>query len=194
MCDSIWYWYSNATKSDYSEGVNWYPKAHGYAAVLADEYNTDVERVCAILAVLSVGVRWATTLRYTSVSLDRYNRGEALKAPLYRRQLGKVASIMEASNLDALPDIIGRPYALKTRAFYDCILRPMQAQSVVIDRWMLHAIGNHYGRLGVKEYRRISGIVCKLAERLYMLPSQVQAITWCAIRNAYKGKWTKERT
>lgn len=195
MPDTLEYWYGRATPAQQRIGATWYVNAQKDAERIAEEYNIDVHIVAGILSVLSVGVRWRSCMESTSIAIWQWRMGEPITSRgAYPKVIEKAERILSDMPCDdSMPDYIGSQRALKTRAFYDCIMRPWRSDEVVIDRWMLHAAGRHTGRVGVVAYRAYAGQVREIAKREEIRPCQAQAITWVSIRRAYNGKWRKER-
>ena len=80
------------------------------------------------------------------------------------------------------PDLVLR--GPKIRAFYRALLGDDEA--VVIDTWMLRALG-HHEKPTPKQYKRLAQRVRREARRRGIPPAVWQAIVWCKARGS--GEW-----
>lgn len=171
-----------------TEGMGWYHDAHAFAVELCP---TDVSKAAGVLAALSPRVSWV------------YNKKLAVRAFEAGKATGHLT--MCTSKADAILNgaspltVLTSP---KVGNFYRCILDPMDPNAVVVDR---HAFDIYQGKVTPdteKDVLKRKGVyntiahsyVCasKILSReagTLLLPSTVQAVTWCAWRNrADKGR------
>lgn len=195
--DQLLEWYDRATTAQRAAGQLWYPEARATAVYFADEYGQRVDHVCAIMSMLSVGVRWRQAKVGTAVLLDAWTRGDDISdlgLAAYKAQVNKVFKLLrDKPDEPDVPDYIGTKRALKTRSFYACINYPYTSRLPVVDRWMLHAIDIHGGRVSRAVYRSVAEDIRKVADEVNRSVPATQATIWVTIREAYNGSWVKER-
>ena len=165
--------YAQATPQEVDEGMYWYAKAHAIARSL----DPDPAIGAGIIAALSPQLSWGNNVK----------AAKALVAGI-RPTRPLPASIAKAERIhggEAPAAVLG---GKKVTAFYANILDPQDALTVTIDR---HAVALATGwspmegtlLLGRKGgYEAVADAYRHAARRLGILPSQVQAITWCAWR------------
>ena len=165
--------YAQATPQEVDEGMYWYAKAHAIARAI----DPDPAIGAGIIAALSPQLSWGNNVK----------AAKALAAGI-RPTRPLPASIAKAERIhggEAPAAVLG---GKKVTAFYANILNPADALTVTVDR---HAVALATGwspmegtlLLGRKGgYEAVADAYRHAARRLGILPSQVQAITWCAWR------------
>lgn len=165
-----------------TEGMTWYQQAHDFARELCP---TDVPKAAGVLAALSPRVSWV------------YNKKLAVRAFETGHATGHLT--MCTTKADAILNgaspltVLTSP---KVSNFYRCILDPMDPNAVVVDR---HAFDIYQGRVTPdteKDVLKKKGVYSGIAHaytcasriltretNTLILPSAVQAVTWCAWRN-----------
>jgi hypothetical protein len=178
--DNILRVFRAATARDEIEGMRWYGTARDLCFDLAKANGITLEQCAGIFAALSPRTRWGQNVMLA----ERCIRDNGI-------MVGTLGASMRAATRIAhgeMPlDVLS---GTKVRAFYTCIIEPLNEDNVVIDA---HALSIAAGRsLGNKEqavlkragiYDIIAGLYKEAAEILGFLPIEVQAITWVAWRN-----------
>jgi hypothetical protein len=186
--------YTRASEYDRAEGLEWYAHAHDEALRIADTYHLSLEAACGVIAAISPGKQWGLNVIDAEALIRAFQsgaRGYKLPAlsPYGGANIRKAESILLGSDpLEVLPET-----GPKVRAFYLCILDPRECREVVIDR---HAKGLAVNRSGVRgatdsefavvragsEYTQLAWHYRVIAERLGLIPHQLQAICWVTWR------------
>lgn len=182
--------YIRANEYDREEGLHWYQNAHDSAEVISAKYHVPIETSIGVIAALSPGRNWGINLLEAEDFIRAYTKGLRGKdLPIVGtygyRNIRKAISILEGK---PPLEILG---GNKVRAFYANILDP-KGSEVTIDR---HAKGLAIRSNSIKgataeedaivtnaEYPYYAKHYVKLAERLGIIPNQLQAITWVCWR------------
>lgn len=168
--------YRAATPEELTEGRLWYRTAHRTADMMCDG---DVRTGAGLLAALSPQTEWHLNIR---LACDAYDTG----AP--RGHVGDALS-KAARILAGVDPAEVLPMDRKTGHFYRLILDPSDPDAVCVDRHAHDiAVGERYGSrnrgLDAKgRYALLAHCYREAAQRLGVLPSTVQAVTWVVWRN-----------
>lgn len=192
--------YIRANEFDRAEGMHWYANAQDSARVIAGKYNIPLSQSIGVIAAMSPGLNWGLNLYQAEELIKAYTSGlrgnDLPKLGTYgRRNIVKSCRILDGE----LPlDVLG---GNKVRSFYVNIVDPTWAYTVTIDR---HAKGLAVRSNSVKgatsgddalvtnaEYPYYVRHYVKLAERLGLIPNQLQAICWVTWRRL-KGEINQE--
>ena len=194
--------YQAANESDRNEGLFWYAQAHEQAELLSARYGITVEQSAGVIAAISPGLQWGLNVLQAEQLIKAHLEGTAIPMiGVYGKgNIHKAIAILSGTApLDALP--ITGP---KVRAFYSCILDPKSSLEVCIDRHAKclalneSATKNGYASNDANaivtraEYPYYVWHYRKLAERLGLIPHQLQAIVWIAWRRL-QGKIETEK-
>ena len=159
-----------ATGTEWAEGLKWYSQANEWAASMGD--TVSVAHACAIL---SSQCDWETNKLNTELVASL-----GPKVTIFASRKQKQEAHEALKGRFRIP-----PSRLKTYAFASLIANPY-SDRLVIDR---HAIQIAYGIIDAaginitkKRYHETSGAYQRVAEKLNLQPSQVQAITWIAYK------------
>lgn len=182
--------YVRANEYDREEGLHWYRQAHDTARIMADKYNIGLATSVGVIAALSPGRNWGINLLEAEDFIKAYTRGLRGKdLPIvgtygYRNVRKAIAILQGVAPLDVLG-------GNKVRSFYANILDP-QGSEVTIDR---HAKGLAIRSNSIRgatteldaavtqaEYPYYAWHYSILAERLGLIPNQLQAICWVTWR------------
>lgn len=182
--------YIRANEYDREDGLHWYSNAHTSAKVIACRYNITLEQAVGTIAALSPGLNWGLNLIQAEDFIKAWTKGErGRRLPVVgvygHRNVRKTISILEGKR----PlEVLG---GNKVRSFYANILDPTGAE-ITIDR---HAKGlairsnsakgataNSDAMVTNAEYPFYAKHYVKLAERLGLIPNQLQAICWVTWR------------
>ena len=181
--------YLRSSTEDREEGLFWYSNAHEVARGLALKFDIPLASAAGVIAAMSPGNNWGRNILDAETLIAEFvkgTRGSDLPSlGVYgRRNIVKSEKIL----LGAHPmDILG---GQKVISFYQNIISPKDSFSVTIDR---HAKALAYAFeptktgyassapasiVGRAEYPYLAKHYRVLAERLGLIPSQLQAITW----------------
>ena len=182
--------YVRANEYDREEGLHWYANAHETAVVFSHKYGVSLQTVVGVIAALSPGRNWGMNLLEAEDFIREYNKGRRGKdLPIVGtygyRNIRKTIAILEGK---PPLDVLG---GNKVRSFYANILDP-KGMDVTIDR---HAKGLAIRSNSVRgatneldanvtnaEYPYYAKHYVTLAERLGLIPNQLQAICWVTWR------------
>ena len=165
------YYYDAAPAATRKAGARWYAEARSVARQYAKRYGVTLAQVVGVIAVLSQRQRWQMNLRLTRDCL----RGERVPG-VFAHMRAKAKRILAG---DAPLDILRGP---KIRAFYQAILG--DADAVVLDTWMLVAMGRPQG-VTVKQYERLADRLRAHAADAGVTPAAFQAVVWCQVRGGW---------
>lgn len=184
--------YELANDLDRADGLRWYASAHEQAILTADRNGITLEQSAGVIAAISPGLQWGLNVMQAESLIRAYlAHAELPMVGVYgRKNVDKAIRILEGeAPLEVLP--LTGP---KVRAFYACILNPQTSTEVCVDRHAkCLALGLRGTRKGAAssnkdaivqpaQYPYYAWHYRKLAERLGLVPHQLQAITWVAWR------------
>lgn len=170
----------------HAEGLGWYHNANSIARELAQTHDVPFTTAAGVLAVLSPSTNWSRNIALAEEMLATNDCSHA-----YGELIEKARRIIAGESLDEVM-IRGR----KVRNFYACIVDPSNPGAVCVDRHaVVLATGRPIQALDgwldlVGTYQLTAAAYRTVARTLGLLPSQVQAITWCQHRqetDTYKG-------
>lgn len=150
-------------------GEGWYRESRRIARKLAREHGVTLSVAAGVLAAISPRMRWGSNISYAHAILA----GIPVQG-VFSMNLEKAHRIMAG---ERPLDVLGGP---KVRAFYRAIMG--DGQAVVIDVWMLRAVGWTKKTLSAREYERVSDSLREAAEAAGIDPADFQAIVWTQVR------------
>lgn len=162
---------------------NWYFELNDYCKTLSEHYNIPLIKIAGMLSALSPN----NTFRHNIVSLEKFIRHNGnCKVTTFNGQKNKALKILNSKEnitIDEVKHILGnkKDSALKTKAFFDNIVRPHISQEVTVDLWMIRW-AKIEGSLTPKRYKDTANKIKELAQELNLLPHQLQAKLWVDIR------------
>jgi hypothetical protein len=188
------------------DGAGWYRNAHRFAELLADELNTTVEIVSAVISSLSPRMPWLRNMRAASDVLASLSSFDSLSATeaASAMGLGIISNFAMAVKVARGEDIANTLTGTKRRSFYNNIVSPDNGDSVTIDTWMVRALmnvsamtlneGNKFllknraalGGTGVGYYA-LAEACRSVAKELCLAPCQIQALYWCSVSGSADG-------
>lgn len=192
--------YIRANEYDRAEGMHWYGNAYTSARVIAHKHGISVSQSIGVISAMSPGLNWGLNLIQAEELIKAYMSGlrgnDLPRLGTYgRRNIVKACRILDG---EKPLDVLGGD---KVRSFYQNILSPTGITAVTIDR---HAKGLAVRSNSVKgataetdsivtpaEYPYYARHYIKLAERLGLIPNQLQAICWVTWRRL-KGELNQE--
>ena len=177
---SVW---TDADETQRAEGLVWYENAQTKAHYIAVRYDVPVYLVVAVIAALSPNNKWSRNVRNAAARIGAFIRGDGIdsvKVSTYHAMKRKAWDILAAR-----PDYDGAKAMLKGQKITSFFCDIMGEFNVTIDG---HARNIAYGErisltddrtnIGVREYRALQAAYEAAAERLGLMPYQLQAITW----------------
>ena len=182
--------YRDAAATQHAEGLLWYDNAQKAAYLIALKYDVAVYIVAAVIAALSPNNKWTRNIVNADALIGAFIRGDGLlsvKVSTYNKMKQKAWDILAAR-----PDYDGAKRMLKGQKITSFFCDIMGEFNVTIDG---HARNIAYGErvgltddrtnIGVREYRALQAAYEAAAERLGLMPYQLQAITWRVWRDRH---------
>ena len=182
--------YRDADKTQHAEGLLWYDNAQKAAYRIALKHDVPVYLVVAVIAALSPNNKWTRNIVNADALIGAFVNGDGIdsvKVSTYHKMKQKAWDI-----LWTLPDYDGAKAMLKGQKITSFFCDIMGEFNVTIDG---HARNIAYGErigltddrtnIGVREYRALQAAYEAAAERLGLMPYQLQAITWRVWRDRH---------
>lgn len=182
--------YALATPEDIHTGLFWYQATHNEAQSIATKYSVELWQAVGVIAALSPGCNWGRNLLDADTLIHAHVNG--LNTP--------VVGVYGKVNTNKALDILRGAYPLgpngalgsgpKTIAFFSNILFPLESLAVTVDRHtkaiveytpslrLGYASNNSLSVVWPSEYEFIAWHYRVIAERVGLLPHQLQAISW----------------
>jgi hypothetical protein len=174
---------SQATDQERDIGMFWYRDANSACQIIAERQEVPLPHVIGVVAALSPGNEWGRNLLDAERLIDGWKIDNVPMVGSYG--MGNITKAIRILNGEIPMDVLG---GNKTKSFYQNILDPEYIGVVTIDR---HAKGlaiesrSNRGATADKdaivtpgEYPWYAMHYVRLAERLGLIPNQLQAITW----------------
>ena len=182
--------YRDADEDQHAEGLLWYEQAKREAYHIAMKHDVPVYITVAVIAALSPNNKWARNLVNADALIGAFVNGDGLlsvKVSTYHKMKQKAWDILVAR-----PSYNGAKAMLKGQKITSFFCDIMGECNVTIDG---HARNIAYGErisltddrsnIGVREYRALQAAYEAAAERLGLMPYQLQAITWRVWRDRH---------
>ena len=159
---------SKATYGQIEQATKWYLDAEKVASEVANNLNTTLENGASVVSAFSPRERWTA------------NVAKAIAFSLGEKPVGlgnnlKMAEAAKSIGFDALN-------GPKTNAFARAIAGDENA--VVIDVWMMRALGLEKKSPNKEEYKTLSRAVRTVATLYGMTPRAMQALIWIIVRGS----------
>ncbi len=190
MVHNIMACYRSADDLQVAEGLLWYSDAQKAAHNIAAKYGIAVYIVVAVISALSPNNKWSRNLTNADALIGAFLRGDgidAVKVSTYHAMKKKAWDILAAR-----PDYDGAKRMLKGQKITSFFCDIMGEFNVTIDG---HARNIAYNEkvgltddrtnIGVREYRGLQAAYEEAAQRLGLMPYQIQAITW----RVWRDRW-----
>lgn len=171
--------YAQATALEIEQGMEWYTVASNEARSLCQSH----AMACGVIAAVSPGLRWDVNILAARGLIE----GAGING------LGRIwpANIYKAERIVRGHDpgvVLG---GNKVRAFYQCLLNPLDWFHVVVDGhaygiWSNERIPLNKIHITNRRYRLISSDYMRTADSLGILPNQLQAIVWLTWRRLHE--------
>lgn len=181
--DNIIAAYNAATEDQKLKGKQWYPVAHDLAEMIS---GGDVVKGAGVIAALSANKSWAENVKLSTRAFASGKPSGHTKV-----MITKAVRIMNGEDPKKL---LGD---LKTGNFYRCIVDPSDPAPVCIDRHAHDvAVGRTFGNddrgLSAKgRYDALADAYRAAADRIGILPQELQAIVWVAHVERLRGQGTR---
>ena len=182
--------YRDADETQHAGGLRWYEEAKQVGHRLALKHDVPVYIVVAVIAALSPNNKWSRNVTNADALIGAFIRGDGIdsvKVSTYHAMKRKAWDILAAR-----PDYDGAKAMLKGQKITSFFCDIMGEFNVTIDG---HARNIAYGErvgltddrsnIGVREYRALQAAYEAAAERLGLMPYQLQAITWRVWRDRH---------
>ena len=182
--------YNDADEYQHAEGLLWYDQAKQAAYRMAVKHDVPVYIAVAVIAALSPNNKWSRNLTNADALIGAFVNGDGIdsvKVSTYHKMKQKAWNI-----LWALPSYNDAKAMLKGQKITSFFMDIMGEFNVTIDG---HARNIAYGErvgltddrsnIGVREYRALQAAYEAAAERLGLMPYQLQAITWRVWRDRH---------
>lgn len=178
-----------ADPDTFNDGLNWYNEAHSFCAITAIEHGLSLSSVAAIVAALSPAVAWEKNKEdAASLIVDPENA----IVSTYGKNREKAVQIVLGADPD---EILGGD---KVISFYNNILYPERNDRVTIDRHAIRAAIGDFDNSSdylvkyaytPKRYANMANGYKLAAKQTNVLPHQLQAVAWLAVRGEEKYFW-----
>ena len=182
--------YRDADETQHAEGLLWYSDALKSANLMAIKHGVPVYIAVAVIAALSPNNKWSRNIINADALIGAFIRGDGIdsvKVSTYHKMKAKAWDILAAR-----PDYDAAKKMLKGQKITSFFCDIMGEFNVTIDG---HARNIAYGErvgltddrsnIGVREYRALQAAYEAAAERLGLMPYQLQAITWRVWRDRH---------
>ena len=190
MVHNIMACYRSADDLQVAEGLLWYEDAQKTAHRIAVKHGVPVYIVVAVIAALSPNNKWLRNVANADVLIGAFIRGDGIdsvKVSTYHKMKAKAWDILMTR-----PDYEGAKRMLKGQKITSFFCDIMGEFNVTIDG---HARNIAYDEkvsltddrtnIGVREYRGLQAAYEEAAQRLGLMPYQIQAITW----RVWRDRW-----
>jgi hypothetical protein len=167
MLQALW---DQADARTRREGLRWYVDARIAAQQISDVYGLSIQQAAGMIAALSPRTTWAENVFNAWMCAS----GRRVATLTHCRE--KAEAIRDGARIT---QVLKGP---KVLAFYRAILGDKRA--VVVDSWMLRAIGHHREQATTKQYERAAQTIARAAAAVGVCPRDFQAVIWCQVRGA----------
>lgn len=166
--------YKNVSVESIDSGMGWYWEARKWSLDVSRQYGVPLYKVVGILSALSPRNRWE---RNKLDTIEVIKHGLQATVATFNPNKRKAVKILACKESEVLEILNGQ----KTKSFYSNIYNSVD-QEVTIDVWALRVVGLE-SSLTSKRYKEISEAFKVVAKELDIMPKQLQALTWEAVRN-----------
>jgi hypothetical protein len=180
--------YQSCSPAEVLENKGWYMRAHKWCEQRAQMYNLDVRTVAAVISALSPRNKWERNLVDADQVLYAVFNGYSVawvKSGTFMQNRLKAYDIAAYND----PSLVGN--GMKTKAFINCIADP-KCDDVVVDVWAMRVLTGDLEwkarGLSESEYDECAQAYRDAGKEVQLIPSEIQAVTWCAVRNRKRLK------
>ena len=180
----------DSDETQHAEGLLWYDNAQKAAYRIALKHDVPVYIAVAVIAALSPNNKWTRNIVNADALIGAFVNGDGIdsvKVSTYHKMKAKAWDILAAR-----PSYNGAKDMLKGQKITSFFCDIMGEFNVTVDG---HARNIAYGErvgltddrtnIGVREYRALQAAYEAAAERLGLMPYQLQAITWRVWRDRH---------
>ncbi len=173
-------WYQGASEECRKAGREWYDVQREAIRTISQAYAVKYSTCAAVVAALSPRTQWAQNLAGAARLIRAWKNDQEMptNVTLYRKNAVKAWRIL---NGEHAYDVFAT--SPKVFAFWSNLMGDETA--ITVDTWMVKSVGEERGaKSGIKAplYNRISAAVRDAAFQVGEVPSDFQAIVWCAVR------------
>ena len=169
--------YNSASLEQIREGTTWYEKAHIEATILSQAYGVPLPKVIGVMAALSPNNKWSRNI------IDTWNLLESpcitTKCCTFTKQRQKALDILSGSGREA--EILEILNGTKTKHFFTNISYYLDSQSVTVDMWAYRSVELEPKQ---KYYKQVEQAYKNVAQKMNLLPHQLQAVVWGVVRGS----------
>jgi thermostable 8-oxoguanine DNA glycosylase len=159
---------NKGTLAQIEQATKWYLDAERIAEQVATNLNTTLEVGASVVSAFSPRERWSV------------NVARAISYSLGQEVTCLKNNLVMANN--ALTLGFSALKGMKTNAFAKAIAGDENA--VVIDVWMLRAVGIEKKSPTPKQYKELADAVTKVSAQLNLTPRTTQALIWIVVRGS----------
>ena len=159
---------NKATFGQIEEASKWYLDAEKVAHEVARNLDTTLENGASVVSAFSPRERWSTNV----AKAIAFSLGEKVVALGNNIRMAELATVIGFKALNGP----------KTNAFAKAIAGDENA--VVIDVWMLRAVGIEKKSPTQSQYKEMADAVRKVAVALGLTPRTTQALIWIIVRGS----------
>ena len=158
----------NATFGQVEQASKWYVDAEKVAHEVARNLDISLEKGASVISAFSPRERWTTNV----AKAVAYSLGQDVVGLPNNLKMANAALTLGFKALNGL----------KTNSFAKAIAGDENA--VVIDVWMLRAVGIEKKTPNQTQYKEMADAVAKVANELGMTPRATQALIWIVVRGS----------
>lgn len=166
--------FNKASDEHRTKGLEWYLQANISARDLAHKHGICLHKVAGVIAALSPNNAWERNL----IDADLFLSAPSLETKVCTFKANRVKAL-KILELDCPLEIAKLLNGRKTQSFFSNIMYPYTSQAVTVDLWMYRIAGM---KQGIKSYRIIEQAILVASAELKVLPHQLQAVAWTAVR------------
>lgn len=179
--------YQSCSLAEMLESKDWYARARLWCEHRARMYGLEVRTVAGVISALSPRNKWERNLVDADQLLYAVFNGYSASWVVSSTYMKNVLKAYDIA-LYQRPELVGN--GLKTQAFIDCIADP-SCDAVVVDVWAMRVLTadlNWKARgLSDNEYHECAQAYRDAGKEVKLTPMEMQAVTWCAVRNRKKA-------
>ena len=171
----------------YDAGMNWYQDAHDYAVTLAERYGYELWQAAGVIAALSPQTGWEPNKVAADRVMHLHSQGLAVSqqdAGQTQANVTKALQILDGIDLNTVLAANMPRSGHKVWSFVNNIVAPSVSQAVTVDRHAIKAwmVDESWSCITPNRYATIQCDYQAVARAMGILPSQAQAVIWCAVR------------
>lgn len=161
-----------------TEGLNWYTEGHSFCKEVANTHSLSLPVVCGVLSALSPGMNWERNKLETITLIKgaRLNKG-GFKFTTYGQNVIKATEILEG--IRKPHEAFSMKTGAKTYNFFYNLLEPSNPDYLTVDRHTYRiTTDDEYTHIPISKYRSIADHYKRAADRIGIIPNQLQAVLW----------------